>query len=138
MNMTNHDVVKKLLGKISPVGESHTDEQRFENLKETCKLTESLFFDITDMAVANAGKQESSIKKCVDYAVSFVKRITEQKWLLEDKPPMSKEDFIKKYHAAYPDVHGRTRWQTWEDIDQEMSKDLDLIIAHAKSEKVVK
>ena len=35
------DVVRKLVGPISPIGESHADEKRFENLKnlnKTCRF----------------------------------------------------------------------------------------------------
>ena len=40
--MEVYDVVKKLIGPIEPVGESHTDEKRFENLKALTELVDSL------------------------------------------------------------------------------------------------
>lgn len=33
--MTNTDVIKKLIGKINTIGETNTDNERFENLKES-------------------------------------------------------------------------------------------------------
>lgn len=44
--MTNYDVVKKLTGSIEPVGETHTDDIRFEHLKEHIKLVDSLVDDL--------------------------------------------------------------------------------------------
>ena len=40
--MTNTDVVKKLIGKINPIGETNTDNERFENLKAMCELVNNL------------------------------------------------------------------------------------------------
>jgi len=71
--MTNHDVVKKLIGAISPVGETNTDEQRFENLKEMCHLAEMIIMDISDMVHRNKDCYEYSIKKCAEYGVKFLK-----------------------------------------------------------------
>ena len=47
--MTTHDVVKKLIGNISPVGESNEDAKRLENLKEMCSLVEAILYDIDDI-----------------------------------------------------------------------------------------
>ena len=40
---------------------------------------------------------------------------------------MNKQDFIKKYKGAIPDVHGRTHWKTWDEIAKNMDSDLDLV-----------
>ncbi|GAI86093.1 unnamed protein product, partial [marine sediment metagenome] len=37
-----YTVVKKLIGNINPVGETNTDNERFENLKIICELTNKL------------------------------------------------------------------------------------------------
>jgi len=37
-----YEVVKKLIGPIEPVGESHTDNRRFENQKEMMALIDRL------------------------------------------------------------------------------------------------
>lgn len=70
--MTNHDVVKKLIGKIRPVGESNTDAERFENLKEMCHLAEMLLMDISDMEFDNRNDKQGSVRKCGDYAAKFL------------------------------------------------------------------
>ncbi len=39
--MNNFDVVKKLIGEVRPVGETNTDNARFENLKALCVAVHS-------------------------------------------------------------------------------------------------
>ena len=70
--MTNHELVKKVVGKIRPVGESNTDEERLENLKEMCHLVEMLLMDIVDMVHDNKDDKQGSVRKCVDYAAKFI------------------------------------------------------------------
>ena len=71
--MTNHELVKKVVGKIRPVGESNTDAERFENLKEMCHLVEMLLMDIVDMVHDNKDDKQGSVRKCGDYAAKFIK-----------------------------------------------------------------
>ena len=70
--MTNTDVVKKLIGKINPVGETNTDNERFENLKAMCKLVNNLIIDIDDMAYQNKDAKEFSVKMASEYASKFL------------------------------------------------------------------
>ncbi len=70
--MTNHDVVKKLIGKISPTGESNTDSERLHNLKEMCYLTEMLLMDISDVMHRTRSDPHHSIKKIHDHAKVFL------------------------------------------------------------------
>ena len=70
--MTNTDVVKKLIGSINPVGESDTDDERYENLKEMCVLVDNLITHIDDMAYLNRHLQEYSVKRAVKYASTFL------------------------------------------------------------------
>ena len=35
------DIIKKLIGNINPIGETNTDNERFENLKELCYLVQN-------------------------------------------------------------------------------------------------
>lgn len=44
--INHYEVIKKLIGPIEPVGESHTDEKRFENLITLIGLMSSLMDDI--------------------------------------------------------------------------------------------
>jgi len=73
--MTNHDVIKKLIGKISPIGETNIDKDRLKNLKELTSLAESLIMDIEDMAFRNKDAHEHSIKEAVKHANKFLSKI---------------------------------------------------------------
>lgn len=44
--MDVHEVVKKLIGPIQPVGSSNVDDKRFENLKAMTELVDKLLKDI--------------------------------------------------------------------------------------------
>jgi uncharacterized protein YaaR (DUF327 family) len=70
--MTNTDVIKKLIGNINPVGETNTDNERFENLKEMCDLVNNLITDIDDMAYRNRDSHEFSVKRASEYASNFL------------------------------------------------------------------
>ena len=65
--MTYTDIVKKLIGPVSPVGETNQDELRFENLKELCELVENLTQVLVDISDSNKHAHEYSIKRSVDY-----------------------------------------------------------------------
>jgi hypothetical protein len=70
MNYT--EIVKKLIGKINPIGETNTDAERFENLKEVCKLIDELHIEIDDIAYRNKDSKEFSVKRSVDYINQFL------------------------------------------------------------------
>ena len=70
--MTNLDVVKKLVGKIRPVGESNTDAERFENLKAMCELANDLIKEIDAVGYDFKDDHQGSIRKCSDYAQKFL------------------------------------------------------------------
>lgn len=70
--MTNTDVVKKLIGNINPIGETNTDNERFENLKALCELVNNLITDIDDMAYLNKDAREFSVKRASQYASNFL------------------------------------------------------------------
>ena len=72
--MDIYEVVKKLIGDIDPVGETHTDEKRFENLKVMCEVADKLLTDI-DGVIPNKRRQEHSMKKAGEYADEFYTRI---------------------------------------------------------------
>lgn len=68
---TMYEVVTKLVGPTLPVGETHTDEQRFENLKVLTQLVESLIKDISLVAQLR-GQYQHSISKAGKYAHDFL------------------------------------------------------------------
>ena len=72
--MTNYDVVKKLIGQIDPVGETHTDEKRFRNLTETIDLVDKLLFDLHQVA-QNETRHEHSMSKAGKEAADFLKDV---------------------------------------------------------------
>jgi len=72
--MNQYDITRKLTGASEPLGESHTDSERFENLQETCDLVEDLIADIYRVA-QQANRPEASIGKAGRYAKNFLKDI---------------------------------------------------------------
>lgn len=39
------------------------------------------------------------------------------------------KQFISKYKGNYPDVQGRNLWKTWQDIEKDMEKDLNILLS---------
>ena len=68
--MDIHEIVKKLVGEIRPVGETNEDNRRFENLKAMCELTEKLLADI-DRVAWGKNRAEYSISRAGKYASDF-------------------------------------------------------------------
>lgn len=68
--MDIHEIVKKLIGPIDPVGETNTDNKRFENLKVMCDLVDKLLTDI-DRVIPNKRRAEYSMKRAGEYASDF-------------------------------------------------------------------
>lgn len=73
MNYT--EIVNKLIGKITPIGESNTDKERFDNLTAMCGLVNNLIIQIHSVAVVNKDSHEASRKKAGIYAEDFLKEI---------------------------------------------------------------
>ena len=71
--MDLHEIVKKLVGKINPVGETNADNERFENLKVLCALVDNLIMDIDDMSFQNKDAHEFSVKRASEYAEKFLR-----------------------------------------------------------------
>ena len=65
---TVYEVVKKLVGPISPIGQSSADDKRFENLKLTGELISKLIDDIEMVECQNKHSHEHSVKRASDYA----------------------------------------------------------------------
>ena len=71
--MTHHEIVKKLIGPICPVGETNTDDKRLENLNQMITLTNLLIGDILVLASDFQGRSEYSIKRARELACDFAK-----------------------------------------------------------------
>ena len=74
IKMTNTDVVKKLIGKTQPYGDSNIDRERFENLKAMCELVGDLIEEIKDVA-REKDRYESSMKEMGLYAYKFLSQL---------------------------------------------------------------
>lgn len=60
--MDIHEIVKKLVGPIKPIGETNTDHERYKNLKVMTELVDRLVFDI-DHIIPNKDRVEYSMKR---------------------------------------------------------------------------
>jgi len=69
--METIDIVRILLGPIEPVGETHTDDKRMDNLDEMCKVVDFLIGDI-DKVAANKDRHEYSMKRAGEFAEKFL------------------------------------------------------------------
>lgn len=68
------DVIKRLLGLITPIGESNQDEIRYDNLQQTTKLTNSLVNHIIFVGEMKHNG-EASIKKARNNANLFLEHL---------------------------------------------------------------
>lgn len=66
------EIINKLIGQIRPVGETNTDVQRFENLKEMCQLVNELVSEIDSVSYDFRDNYEHSVKKASEYAKHFL------------------------------------------------------------------
>jgi len=73
--MDIHEVVMKLIGDISPIGETNEDNKRFENLKIMADLVDALLTDMDEIVFRKSNNQEYSIKRSVDFVIDFMDEI---------------------------------------------------------------
>lgn len=69
--MELRDIVRKLNGKIKPIGETHIDTERFENLKKQCDLVFELLDEIIEVS-KEKDRPEHSMKIAGQYAHDFI------------------------------------------------------------------
>jgi len=74
--MDYYEVVKKLIGPIEPVGETNTDNARFENLVNMIDLMENMLADIADVAERETAP-EYSVSRAGKEARKFLKSLGE-------------------------------------------------------------
>jgi hypothetical protein len=70
--MTNHEIFKKLIGPIRPVGKTEEDDRRFDSLIQTCELVDLLIGEIKSVASISSNG-EFSIERSRRHAKSFIK-----------------------------------------------------------------
>lgn len=73
--MDYHEIVKKLVGSIIPVGESYHDATTNDNLRKLIHLTEMLMMDIQDVKFQTRDRNEASVKRAYDYSNNFCSQI---------------------------------------------------------------
>ena len=76
--MTNYDVVKKLIGDITPVADAAIDCRRLENMKSMCELLRQMFEDVDDIAYRYRSSPYSSQKEVGQYANKFLSDLTDK------------------------------------------------------------
>lgn len=57
------DIVLKLTGPIDPIGETHADNARFENLKQLLQLMKELHAKVDAIANTNCDRGEFSMRR---------------------------------------------------------------------------
>lgn len=67
------ELVFKIVGPIGPIGETETDNKRFDNLKDLIKLVDGLLDEINDVARENLTANEFSRKRAGQYASKCLK-----------------------------------------------------------------
>lgn len=65
-------VVMKLVGQIEPVGETHADDRRFENLKDLCRVADRLVSAIDAVGYEYKDSHQFSVKRAANYAQKFM------------------------------------------------------------------
>jgi len=70
--MDIYEVVKKLIGNIEPIGETHTDNDRYENLKKLTGLTEQLLTDICSIEHDYKNNHQYSMKRASEHCAGFL------------------------------------------------------------------
>jgi uncharacterized protein YaaR (DUF327 family) len=70
-----YEVVKKLVGAIEPVGETHTDNRRYENLKVFTELVDRLVTDLHDIKYNYKNNHQFSMKRASEYASKFLNEL---------------------------------------------------------------
>lgn len=72
--LTPYEIVNKIIGNTSPVGETNEDNIRLENLRQLCGLVEKLINDI-EYVKRFKDSQEYSVKIAGEYAEDFLESI---------------------------------------------------------------
>ena len=71
------EIVQKLVGSITPAGESNLDTKRLENLKIICGLIEDLVYEVNYVS-RDKDRYESSMKVMGEYADKFLRNLSEE------------------------------------------------------------
>jgi len=75
--MELHEIVLKLVGPVTPIGETTADDRRYENLKVLADLTSKLIIEISQISYRYKNSHEFSVKRAADYSAEFLTEIAE-------------------------------------------------------------
>jgi hypothetical protein len=75
--MEIEDVVMQLIGPVFPIGKTHIDDKRLENLKSLCELFYGLFTTLENVALYR-DRQEYSMKRAGQHAHGVLSTIGKQ------------------------------------------------------------
>ena len=67
-----YEVVKKLTGEVEPVGETHEDNKRFENLEVMITLVEKLHCELDDIAYRRGDCKWGSVRKACNRINKYI------------------------------------------------------------------
>lgn len=70
--MDHYEIVRKLIGPIEPIGETQTDNERYENLIAMGELAERLIADIRYVAVSFQNNHQASMRKASQKAYGLL------------------------------------------------------------------
>jgi hypothetical protein len=65
------EIIMQMIGPINPVGETHADNDRFENLKQLTELVDHLMTEIHCVALDNHDRVEFSMSRAGKHAADF-------------------------------------------------------------------
>jgi hypothetical protein len=68
------EIVLKIVGPVDPIGETNTDNSRFDNLKVLCELTENLVWIVDEIGYKNKDSYQYSVKRAGAYAFDFIEK----------------------------------------------------------------
>lgn len=72
--MKLHEIVMKLVGPVTPIGETQEDGRRLENMRVLTELVDRLLF-VINAASHNADRTEASMKVIGVHARDFMKAV---------------------------------------------------------------
>lgn len=72
------EIVRKTIGPVEAVGETHADGRIKDNLKNYCELHDALLYDIITSATGMSGRYQYSVKEVSDIARQYLREIHEE------------------------------------------------------------
>ena len=75
---TKEEVIEYIIGPINPVGSTHIDRARIENLKDLLEILEKLVFQVDQIVIHNKNRPEMSMRDAGKIADDFLRDIRDQ------------------------------------------------------------